>query len=75
MARQKLPSTDLVPDLQLNPDLEATQNLMAAVSDQMHDERDLLNQLLGQAQMAEAFGKFSQTVWSCRELGLSSVTF
>lgn len=66
MARQKLPSTDLVPDLELNPDLEATQNLMAAVSDQMHDERDLLNQLLGQAQMAEAFGKFSQTVWSSK---------
>jgi len=29
-------------------------------------ERDLLNQLLGQAQMAEAFGKFSQTVWSSK---------
>ncbi|HIE4801242.1 TPA: hypothetical protein ACXNDR_003958 [Serratia marcescens] len=63
MARQKLPSTDLVPDLQLSPDLEATQNLMAAVSDQMHEERDLLNQLLGQAQMADAFGKFSKTVF------------
>nr|DAI75495.1 MAG TPA: hypothetical protein [Caudoviricetes sp.] len=32
----------------------------------MTDERDLLNQLLGQAQMAEAFGKFSQTVWSSK---------
>jgi hypothetical protein len=28
---------------------------MATVSSQMNDERDLLNQLLGQAQMADAF--------------------
>ncbi|MGG5965172.1 hypothetical protein ACQSED_26915 [Salmonella enterica] len=33
---------------------------------QAQGERDLLNQLLGQAQMAEAFGKFSQTVWSSK---------
>ncbi|EDS7589906.1 hypothetical protein AAQ05_005379 [Salmonella enterica subsp. diarizonae] len=33
---------------------------------QAQEERDLLNQLLGQAQMAEAFGKFSQTVWSSK---------
>lgn len=30
------------------------------------DDRDLVNQLLGQAQMADAFGKFSQTVWSSK---------
>ncbi|EAM6083128.1 hypothetical protein HB016_004836 [Salmonella enterica subsp. enterica] len=29
---------------------------------QAQEERDLLNQLLGQAQMADAFGKFSRTV-------------
>lgn len=29
----------------------------------MSDERDLLNQLLGQAQMADAFAKFSKTVF------------
>ncbi|MFC4922903.1 hypothetical protein [Delftia deserti] len=29
-------------------------------------ERDLLNQLLGQAQMADSFAKFSQTVWSSK---------
>lgn len=62
MARTKSPSTDLVPDLQLNPELAATQNLMATVQDQFSDERDLLNQLLGQAQMADAFAKFSVTV-------------
>lgn len=33
---------------------------------QAQSERDLLNQLLGQAQMADAFGKFSQTVWSSK---------
>ncbi|CAB1223426.1 hypothetical protein [Klebsiella michiganensis] len=63
MARKKLPTTDLLPDVTLNPELEATQNLMAAVSGQMNDERDLLNQLLGQAQMADAFAKFSKTVF------------
>jgi hypothetical protein len=35
---------------------------MATVSSQMNDERDLLNQLLGQAQMADAFEQFSRTV-------------
>lgn len=66
MARTKQQSTELAPDVELNPELQATQNLMATVSGQMNDERDLLNQLLGQAQMAEAFGKFSQTVWSSK---------
>ncbi|PIA65836.1 hypothetical protein CDR19_25790, partial [Ectopseudomonas toyotomiensis] len=32
----------------------------------MDEERDLVNQLLGQAQMAETFGKFSQTVWASK---------
>lgn len=62
MARTKLSSAELTPDVELNPNLEATQNLMAAVADQITDERDLLNQLLGQAQMANAFAKFSKTV-------------
>ncbi|RLM23638.1 hypothetical protein BIY29_10065 [Brenneria alni] len=66
MARTKTQHAELVPDAQLNPELENTQNLMATISSEMHDERDLLNQLLGQAQMAEAFGKFSQTVWSSK---------
>jgi hypothetical protein len=66
MARTKSQPAELTPDVALNPELEATQNLMAVVSSHMTDERDLLNQLLGQAQMAEAFGKFSQTVWSSK---------
>ncbi|PLD17835.1 hypothetical protein B6J54_03295 [Klebsiella quasipneumoniae] len=62
MARTKQQSTELAPDVELNPELAATQNLMATVSSQMNDERDLLNQLLGQAQMAGAFEDFSRTV-------------
>ncbi|MGS4372011.1 hypothetical protein [Klebsiella oxytoca] len=66
MARTKQETTELAPDVTLNPELITSQNLMAVVSSHMTDERDLLNQLLGQAQMAEAFGKFSQTVWSSK---------
>ncbi|WP_338734737.1 hypothetical protein V8954_23570 [Klebsiella michiganensis] len=62
MARTKSQPAELIPDVTLNPELEATQNLMATVSSQMNDERDLLNQLLGQAQMADAFAQFSLTV-------------
>lgn len=62
MARTKSQPAELIPDVALNPELEATQNLMATVSSQMNDERDLLNQLLGQAQMADAFAQFSLTV-------------
>lgn len=62
MARTKSQAAELIPDVTLNPELEATQNLMATVSSQMNDERDLLNQLLGQAQMADAFAQFSLTV-------------
>ncbi|MEG8642163.1 hypothetical protein U4Q25_10185 [Klebsiella pneumoniae] len=62
MARTKSQPAELTPDVTLNPELEATQNLMAVVSSHMTDERDLLNQLLGQAQMADAFAQFSLTV-------------
>ncbi|ENF6401024.1 TPA: hypothetical protein NPN33_004405 [Klebsiella variicola subsp. variicola] len=62
MARTKSQPAELIPDVALNPELGATQNLMATVSSQMNDERDLLNQLLGQAQMADAFAQFSKTV-------------
>ncbi|WP_418611708.1 hypothetical protein AB4W76_25445 [Klebsiella pasteurii] len=62
MARTKSQPAELIPDVELNPELETTQNLMATVSSQMNDERDLLNQLLGQAQMAGAFEDFSRTV-------------
>jgi hypothetical protein len=62
MARTKSQPAELAPDVELNPELEATQNLMATVTSQLSDERDLLNQLLGQAQMADAFAQFSLTV-------------
>lgn len=42
--------------------ITAQQNFLARVEGAFSDERDLLNQLLGQAQMAEAFSKFSKTV-------------
>ncbi|EDQ8708566.1 hypothetical protein GQG38_001843 [Salmonella enterica] len=62
MARTKSQPAELALDVELNPELEVTQNLMATVSSQLSDERDLLNQLLGQAQMADAFAQFSLTV-------------
>ncbi|MCM2494567.1 hypothetical protein [Burkholderia glumae] len=37
-------------------------NVLAAVQADYNDERDLVNQMLGQAQMADAFAKFSVTV-------------
>lgn len=42
------------------------QNQNAALIGAHNEERDLVNQLLGQAQMADAFGKFSQTVWASK---------
>ncbi|QPB31845.1 hypothetical protein ISX58_20705 [Citrobacter amalonaticus] len=62
MARTKSQHAELAPDVELNPELKATQNLLATVTSQLSDERDLLNQLLGQAQMADAFEQFSRTV-------------
>ncbi|MBK3440773.1 hypothetical protein [Pseudomonas lactis] len=63
MARTKL---EAAPELELpalnGEALTANQNLMAAMLDSHSDERDLLNQLLGQAQMSDAFSKFSVTV-------------
>lgn len=42
--------------------LTANQNAMTSILASHSDERDLVNQLLGQAQMAESFAKFSLTV-------------
>jgi len=42
------------------------QNTAASLFSQNSEEHALVNQLLGQAQMADAFGKFSQTVWSSK---------
>lgn len=40
MARTKSDVTALLPDVALNPELEATQNLMATVGGQMNEDRD-----------------------------------
>lgn len=39
-----------------------TMNTMTTIQSEYNEERDLVNQLLGQAQMADAFTKFSLTV-------------
>lgn len=44
------------------PAMTEAANVLAAVQADYNEERDLLNQLLGQAQMADAFAKFSVTV-------------
>lgn len=62
MARTKSQPAELLPDVELNPELGATQNLMATVTSQLTDERDLVNQLLGQVQMARSFAKFADVV-------------
>jgi hypothetical protein len=63
MARAKAQPTAPMELPALNGEvLTATQNSMATAMASHTDERDLLNQLLGQAQMAESFSKFSLTV-------------
>ncbi|MCV4272320.1 hypothetical protein OH710_06660 [Pseudomonas capsici] len=63
MARTK---KGVTPEIELAPldanALTTNQNLMASMLDSHSEERDLLNQLLGQAQMSDAFTKFSVTV-------------
>ena len=39
-----------------------TMNIMTTIQSEYNEERDLVNQLLGQAQMADAFAQFSVTV-------------
>ncbi len=65
MAR-KPTTTEFTPMDEINP--EALQEdvgslgMLGTIAQGMQDERDLVNQLLGQAQMADAFAKFSVTV-------------
>lgn len=62
MGRKAQPAAELVQDAPLNNEaLALVQNATALASD-MGEERDLVNQLLGQAQMADAFAQFSRTV-------------
>ena len=65
MARKAAPTTiNITPETRSaaqQGSVEAA-NVLAAVQADYSEERDLLNQLLGQAQMADAFAKFSVTV-------------
>ncbi|MEI7408750.1 hypothetical protein [Pectobacterium aroidearum] len=63
MARTKSTTANIPLDAALPPEVAGAQQLIANAHDQFNDERDLLNQLLGQAQMADAFAKFSKTVF------------
>lgn len=69
MARKALDKNIDVP-AELSPEvtdvLTQNQNTLASLQSAHSEERDLVNQLLGQAQMADAFGKFSQTVWASK---------
>lgn len=66
MGRKKLTPAELVPDAAIDGQaLQETQNV-ASLAVELAADRDLVNQLLGQAQMADAFGKFSQTVWASK---------
>ncbi|MBC2658316.1 hypothetical protein H7A76_22985 [Pseudomonas sp. MSSRFD41] len=63
MARTKAQPVETVDLPVLNGEmLTANQNAMATLQASHSEERDLVNQLLGQAQMAGAFEEFSRTV-------------
>ncbi|MBN0199249.1 hypothetical protein JTM77_09720 [Pseudomonas aeruginosa] len=65
MARKaSTPKIDPMPEINqeaFQEDMNAV-GVLGAIAQGMHEERDLVNQLLGQAQMADAFAKFSVTV-------------
>lgn len=62
MGRKAQQNAELVQDAPLNDEaLNLVQNAAALASD-MGEERDLVNQLLGQAQMADAIAKLTATV-------------
>ncbi|TBN39167.1 hypothetical protein [Pseudomonas sp. BGI-2] len=63
MARTKTQPVEIADLPVLDGDmLTAKQNAMATLQASHSDERDMVNQLLGQAQMAGAFEEFSRTV-------------
>ncbi len=63
MARTPNTPTELASDVELIPGIEEAQSQLSAMQTAHSAERDLVNQLLGQAQMADAFTKFSKTVF------------
>ncbi|MBV5296313.1 MAG: hypothetical protein JZU58_28570 [Curvibacter lanceolatus] len=62
--RKAIPAAQAAPGGNGNALAEVSQaaDQLAAIQASYSDERDLLNQLLGQAQMADAFEQFSRTV-------------
>ncbi|HHG4750366.1 TPA: hypothetical protein ACWV9D_004245 [Pseudomonas aeruginosa] len=65
MARKASP-VKLDPTPEINPEAHQAEagalTMLGDIAQGIHEERDLVNQLLGQAQMADAFAKFSVTV-------------
>ncbi|MDF5993622.1 hypothetical protein P4119_34795 [Pseudomonas aeruginosa] len=65
MARKaSTPKIDPMPEINqeaFQEDVNAV-GVLGAIAQEMHEERDLVNQLLGQVQMADSFAKFSATV-------------
>lgn len=57
---------DIQPDTPLVDGVAESVKTLAALTAAHSDERDLVNQLLGQAQMADAFEQFSRTVRSSK---------
>lgn len=69
MARTKLETAETVEQeipTAVAEVITQSQQTLSSMQGAHSDERDLVNQLLGQAQMADAFGKFSQTVWASK---------
>lgn len=62
MPRKAAPSAELVQDAPVNEEAVSVIQNLGAIAQGLQDERDLVNQLLGQAQMAGAFEEFSRTV-------------
>lgn len=63
---RKAITTEIQPMPEINQEAfqeeSAALGMLGTIAQGMQDERDLVNQLLGQAQMADAFAKFSVTV-------------
>lgn len=63
MARTKTTSTvQISENVQLADDLATNLNTMSALQTEYNEERDLVNQMLGQVQMARSFSKFADVV-------------
>lgn len=62
MPRKAAPSVELVQDAPVNEEAVSVIQNLGAIAQEMAEDRDLVNQVLGQAQMAGAFEDFSRTV-------------